>query len=128
MYVGCNTNYATCEEKVSVFSFPDEENNSELRLKWERFVNRAGEWTAKDRSVLCEKHFEPHYIKPGKKRNHLKRKLDPIPTIHSEEALKTPSCTYTPVPPRKKPKVRNMQEEQIHDFRKLDEITSSTIR
>ena len=54
--------------------------------------------------------------------NHLKRKLDPIPTIHSEEALKTPSCTYTPVPPRKKPKVRNMQEEQIHDFRKLDEI------
>ena len=91
VYVGCNTNYATCKEKVSVFTFPDEENNSELRLKWERFVNRAGDWTAKDRSVLCEKHFEPHYIKPGKKRNHLKRKLDPIPTIHSEEALKTPS-------------------------------------
>ena len=74
------------------------------------------------RSVLCEKHFEAQYINPGAQRNHLKRKLNPIPTIHTTEALKTPSCISTPTPPRKAPKLRNVEEDQLNDFRKKDVI------
>ena len=59
--VGCNSNYASCKEKVSVFTFPKEEERPELRRKWEQFVNRGDGWKAQKRSVLCEKHFEAHH-------------------------------------------------------------------
>ena len=44
--VGCNSNYASCKEKVSVFTFPKEEEQPELRRKWEQFVNRGDGWKA----------------------------------------------------------------------------------
>ena len=120
--VGCNTNYATCTEKLAVFTFPKEEDDPELRKKWEQFVNRGDNWKAKNRSVLCEKHFESQYISKGEQRTHLKRKLQPIPTLHTEEAMMKPSCLNTPVPPRKAPKIRNFQNDELDEFRKKDII------
>ena len=120
--LGCKTNYATCSEKLAVFTFPKEEDDPELRKKWEHFVNRGDNWTAKSRSVLCEKHFEKEFINKGEQRTHLKRKLRPIPTIHTEEAMEKPSCLNTPVPPRKAPKIRNFQNDELEDFRKKDII------
>ena len=67
------------------------------------------------------KHFEERYIIKGK-RNKLDWKLDPIPTIHSREALKRPSVLTTPNIPRKQPKERALQPDQLQDFQESDQI------
>ena len=122
--VGCNTNYNNCTENVSVFTFPSEKKDPDLRRKWLEFVNRGDNWKPNDRSVLCANHFEKIYLNAGEKRTHLKRKMHPIPTIHTEEPLQKPANTRTPVPPRKAPKVRVFQEDELSMFRNLDSVKS----
>ena len=118
---GCSTNYDTCSEKVSVFHFPNDK--PDLLTKWVQFVNRGNEWQPKGRSVLCAKHFEEKYIKIGKCRSHMRWELNPIPTIHSANALKRPSVVQTPVVPRKVPKLRVYQEDELLMFRNKDKIS-----
>ena len=56
------------------------------------FVNRGDNWKPNDRAVLCANHFEKIYLNAGEKRTHLKRKMRPIPTIHTE-VLQKPAST-----------------------------------
>ena len=118
---GCNTNYDTCTDKVSVFHFPDKEDMPDLFHKWVQFVNRV-DWVPKERTVLCAKHFNPKYIKFGKCRNHMRWELQPVPTVHTSDALKRPSAVQTPDVPRKVPKVRIYQEDELDIFRGHDRI------
>ena len=119
-YVGCNSGYATCTEKRSLFSFPL--NKPDLNAQWVRFVNRD-EWKPTKSSVLCDLHFEDKFLLHGKKTN-LKWAQNPIPTIHSKEILKRPSLVPTTVIPRKAPKLRVYQEDEMETFRDNDIITS----
>ena len=80
------------------------------------FVNRAY-WDGPTKcSVLCEKHFNEELINRGKMRNKLIWDLNPIPTVHSAEALKRPSVLMTAAEPRKLPKERCFQEDEIKAF------------
>ena len=117
---GCKSGYATCTEKVSLFTFPL--HKPDLNEHWVRFVNRTN-WQPSQSSVLCVKHFEEKFILHGKKSN-LKWAINPIPTIHSDEVLKRPSTLPTPVIPRKAPKTRLYREDQIGSFRDNDVISN----
>ena len=121
---GCKTNYATCKEKVSVFSFPDPEEKPDLYRKWVEFVNRPSSWKPGKNAVLCAHHFDESYIKIGNVRSRLRWELHPVPTIHTEGALKRPSVVKTPVIPRKAPKVRNYQEDELETFLYSDKISA----
>ena len=77
-------------------------------------------------SVLCEKHFNQTLIKREKKRNKLIWKSNPIPTIYTEEARKRPSMCQTPSEPRKPPKVRNIQPDELQQFTAADVIKDFT--
>ena len=117
----CNTNYASSNENTSVFY--DKDKDPDLYNKWVIFVNRGNNWKPNKKSVLCAKHFDECFIKIGEKRNHLKRKLRPIPTIHTPKALEHPSALQTPSIPRKAPKVRVYQEDEIGVFLNQDKIS-----
>ena len=120
---GCKTGYDSSsheEERFSTFYFPLEKEN--LLEQWVKFVNRS-DWKPTKSSVLCIKHFDEKYISRGK-RNKLNWKLDPVPTIHSKEALKRPSALPTSTVPRKAPKIRGIQCDQIEGFSNKDKIKS----
>ena len=51
--VGCNSNYATTKERVSVFSFP---KDGILKLQWIRKIPNQNLNVTKY-SFVCEKHF-----------------------------------------------------------------------
>ena len=55
----------------------------------------------------------------GKQRNLLDWKLNPIPTLHTDMALKNPSLLPTMSVPRKTPKLRVYQEDQLSDFNSI---------
>ena len=95
--VGCRTGYAG-GEKQSTFFFP---KDLYLKDKWEMFVNRK-DWNPSKYSIICAKHFDPKYIKEGKK-SKLIWELQPIPTIHDNPDM----CVVPPLP-RKAPKERNV--------------------
>ena len=87
----------------------------ELLAKWKRFVS-LNNWTPTNSSVLCEKHFEGHYIKRGN-RTTLQWDQNPIPTIQSTMALKRPA-SFPPVEMlRKPPKIRNICPDQLPEFK-----------
>ena len=65
--------------------------------------------------------FEDDFINFWKK-NTLKWKLEPFPTIHMQKALKRPSILQTPSSSRKLPKVRMLQIDKIQEFAKRDKI------
>ena len=122
---GCKTNYATCKEKMYTFKFPNEEEYPELQKAWIKFVNRPEEnWTPSKHSRLCALHFEDNYVKEGKVRAHLRWELNPIPTRHSSKVLERPSLIPTTSAPRKPPKVRVYQEDQMAEFVQNDIIHS----
>ena len=50
--------------KKTVFFFPDEKKDYDLRQPWIRSVNREG-WKSSKKSRICQKHLEPHYYKTG---------------------------------------------------------------
>ena len=60
----------------------------------------------------------------GDERTKLNWKLNPIPPIHTHEALKRPSTLRNPLAPRKSPKVRVFQEDELALFNKKDRIDS----
>ena len=116
----CSTNYDSIKSdaKVSVFEFPKDDETLPI---WIKFVNRV-DWKPTKYSVLCEKHFDERFIIRGKKRTKLKYNLRPIPTIHAPDALKTPSCLATTSEPRKTPKQRAFQKDELSDFLATDII------
>ena len=117
---GCKTAYETTKDKsISTFSFPlASSDKSFLVDHWVRFVNRS-DWKPTKNSVICGKHFESKFILTGKQRNFLDWKLNPIPTLHTDKALKKPSLLPTMSVPRKTPKLRVYQEDQLGDFNSI---------
>ena len=109
---GCKSGYKTCDEKVSHFEFPFK--RPQLLEKWVKFVNRR-DWKPTKNSVICIKHFKEEFICHGKK-NALKWESHPIPTIHTEKALKRHSVVQTPAMPRKAPKIRTYQNDEMEEF------------
>ena len=113
---GCKTSYDSQKNDavISVFHFPSESKRPQLRNAWIGFVNRSN-WEPNGSSVLCEKHFSKELISRGKSKCTLKFKLNPVPTIHSNDSLKRPSALPTPEPPpRKLPKLRGIQEDELN--------------
>ena len=84
---GCKSGYDSQKEKVSGFSFPF--TKPDLLEKWTKFVNRTN-WKPSKSSVICVKHFKEELIIFGQRKK-LKWELQPVPTVHSNEALKRPS-------------------------------------
>ena len=81
----CRSNYDN-DPKETVFFFPEEKKDYDLRQRWIRFVNREG-WKPSKKSCTYRKHFEPHYYKTGAqgKRYRLVKKLKAGPTIFDPE-------------------------------------------
>ena len=52
------------------------------------------------------KHFEEKFLLQGDKQTKLNWKLNPVPSIHTEKALKTPSNLQNLSMPSKVPKLR----------------------
>ena len=122
---GCNTgaNLRVTEdsesrENFASFHFPFK--NTDLLDRWTKFVNRR-DWSPKPTSVLCEKHFDEALITRGK-RSTLKWELNPTPTKHSLLAQKQPSTLPTVSTPRKPPKIRNIEQDQLKSFVEKDRI------
>ena len=115
---GCNSGYLTGETKSS-FYFPEEDD---LRKRWVYFVNRV-DWLPSKHSVICIEHFEPRFIKRGKKRCKLRWELHPVPTIHTTEAPSAPSKLRVPVVPRRSPKKRKLGTDEMVDFLNQDKVS-----
>lgn len=113
--VYCKTGYADGPKK-SVFHFP---NDPDLRDRWTYFTNRKN-WTPTAYSVICIDHFDPKYIKHGKKCK-LLWNLSPVPTIHTD--MTTPSSVFRkPLIPRHVPTPRYFGKEQLAEFEISDKI------
>ena len=69
--------------KVPVFGFPDAIKKPGLRKKWINFVKRE-DWVPTVYSGICREHFDPKYIRDGKKRSTLGLHLDPVPRIYTK--------------------------------------------
>ena len=107
-------------ENYASFHFPMK--NADLMQRWIKFVNRA-DWKPAPTSVLCERHFDDMYINRGK-RCTLKWNLNPIPTKHSAIAMKRPSTLPDLSTPRKAPKIRNIEPDQMQEFMAKDKLES----
>ena len=111
--VDCKSNYDTVDEKSTTFGFPDEVKEPDLRCRWVRFVNRKDDWSPKN-AKICERHFEPIYIKQGtgpKGRSRLIKSLKPVPTILDPDVQVSPVVSHMKAPssvPRKSPRKRNL--------------------
>ena len=110
--VGCFSKYYSTDENISAFKFPFDK--PELCQEWIKFASRK-DWYPGDHDVLCIKHFEDRFIRRGK-RNTLLWKLEPVPKIHSDEALIYPSTLYTPYLKRKAPFQRIFQPDELPVF------------
>ena len=108
------------DAKIATFHFPMKK--PELLAKWKKFVNLQ-DWIPTESSVLCEKHFEPQYIKQGS-RTTLKWEQYPIPTIQSNTAQKRPASFSSIEKLRKPPKIRNVYPDQLPQFKDADIISS----
>ena len=116
---GCKTGYDS-HINMSTFRYPH--TKPALMEKWIKFVNRS-DWIPTNNSVLCVKHFKEEFISKGK-RNNLKWSLHPVPTIHSDEVMKRPSCLPNTNVSRKAPTDRNFQEDELRSFISADTIRS----
>ena len=117
---GCKSGYDNQHEKVSTFSFPF--NRPDLLEKWVKFVNRPN-WKPSKSSVVCVKHFKNKLIIHGQRKK-LKWELQPVPTVHSNKALKRPSTLPIMALPRKLPKPRVFQNDKLKQFQNKDVIQS----
>ena len=103
--------------KETVFHFPDKTKKPDLYRKWIRFVNRES-WNPKSSVGICAKHFDPQLIKFGYRKT-LKWELNYCQDLpHS--VIPTMETT------RKKTVDRNIQEDKIHHFKLIDEISDLT--
>ena len=64
-------------------------NRPDLLEKWIKYVNQPI-WKPSKSSVVCVKHFKNELIIHGQRKK-LKWKLQPVLTVHSNEAIKRPS-------------------------------------
>ena len=88
-------------------------------------VFRRKEWKATKYSILCEDHFDPLYIKPGKTRNKLIESLPvPVPTIHTTGEDVPHSVLHVPSIPRPPPTQRNIVPDEKPAFEQNDKIRS----
>ena len=90
---GCKRGYESEEpqhEDYHAFYFPLDERKSHLLPTWEKFVCRDG-WKPSANSVICEFHFEAEdrLIRKGKRWT-LKWKLNPMPTMLTDEMKAMP--------------------------------------
>ena len=112
------------KENVPSFHFPSEETHSELR-EWVKFVNRpSSNWKPSKSSLVRIKHFEERFIINGKSRKTLNMKLNPVPSIHSEEVCKSPSSIPITVIHGKLPKKIYFSIDEMQDFKENDIIFS----
>ena len=122
---GCKRGYESEEpqhEDYHAFYFPLDERKSHLLPAWEKFVCRDG-WKPSANSVICEFHFEDRLIRKGKRWT-LKWKLNPMPTMLTDEMKAMPQSVQTipAAPPRKPPAKRTYQEDEINAFLSQDII------
>lgn len=112
-----------CKSEANGFSFPCAEKYPDLRKKWIQFVSEIN-FEPSSHSRICIHHFEERFIKFGK-RNHLKWELSPVPTIHTNDLndkTVSPSSLSVPKIPRKAPRKRIFQEDQMGEFLMKDRI------
>ena len=110
------------EKRKSTFHFPV--NIDQLTEKWVYFVNK-NDWKPSKNSFICERHFAKEYIKYGDKRNHLMYEMNPVQTIHTEEAAKVPaSVLRVPTVPRANPVPRNAAIDEKPMFKEMHKISS----
>ena len=97
---GCKLGYSSQSHKVSGFLFPFEKPDLLILARWIKFVNRKN-WKHSKHSIICAKHFKDELIKDGKRKK-LKWELLPVPTIHTEKALKSvlPCASIIVKPPK----------------------------
>ena len=109
-------------KNVRTFRFPIKKH-VHLLPRWERFVNRGASWSASQNTVLCERHFDPKFIKVSKQRAHLDWKSDPVPTLYNNETYsKYPSLLPTERSSRKPPTKRNYQDDELPKYREMDPV------
>ena len=112
--------YSSQSHRVSGFPFPFEK--PDLLAWWIKFVNRKN-WKPSKNLIICAKHFKDELIKDGKRKK-LKWELLPVPTIHSEKALKRPSVLPCASIICKAPKIRLFQKDELGNFENDDIIKS----
>ena len=102
------------QTKAAVFKFPKE--NTELRQRWLRFINRKNLNPNSSYLFICERHFKEKYLnKQNNQRVRLCNAKNPVLTIHPPSIVKTtPSVLPTLSTPRKPPKARVYGEDEIN--------------
>ena len=107
--VGCKSGYLNGPTSPR-FRFPST-SLYELRAKWILFLNRP-DYEITVNSRVCADHFEAQYIKVNETRTRLVPfSQNPIPTIHPLSIPK--SQAVVPIEPRKPPKVRVFQLDEL---------------
>ena len=120
---GCKRGYESEEpqhEDYHAFYFPLDERKSHLLPEWEKFDCRDG-WKPSANSVICEFHFEDRLIRKGKRWT-FKWKLNPMPTMLTDEMKAMPQSVQPTPAARKPPAKRTYQEDEINAFLSQDII------
>ena len=96
------------QTKAAVFKFPKE--NTELRQRWLRFINKKNVNPNSSYLFICERHFEEKYLnKQNNQRVRLCNAKNPVPTIHPPSIVKT-----TPsVLPNLGARLENLQKQEF---------------
>ena len=120
--LGCLTNHAA-GEKGTVFELPRDE---QLQEKWIAFINRD-DIAHQKHLFICYKHFASHFVKKNDNRHRLISSMNPYPTIlpqdqsliNMRESEREQKNRKTP---RKPPKVRIFQPDELQKFKDMDTI------
>ena len=114
---GCYTNFNEGPNKT-VFKFP---GDPVLSRKWLEFVNR-NDFEISKYSVICIDHFEERFIIQHETKMTLNYSMNPILTIHPSFI----PLSLAPIPsePRKTPKIRIYQPDELQTFKSKFEIGS----
>ena len=127
--VDCKSNYDTAGEKTTTFGFPDEVKEPDRWSRWLKFVNRK-DWSPNANARICERHFQPMYIKEAtgpNGRSRLIKASKPVPTILDPDVQVSPVVSHMKAPssvPRKSPRKRIFQEDENDTFLMRDRISS----
>lgn len=118
--IGCNTNYKG-HETGAVFKLPKEKD---LQEQWVKFLYRQ-DYPSLKKVFICYKHFSENFLDKNGKRLRLKKELNPVPTIipETQKKVNPPSAIVDSIiKPRKAPKFRPFQEDELEKFKKMDRI------
>ena len=115
---GCKSGYSSQSHKVSGFSFLFKKPDLLILAWWIKFVNRKN-WKPSKHSIICAKHFKDELIKDGKRKK-LKWELLPVPTIHTEKALKRLSVLPCASIICKASQIRLFQKDELGYFENDD--------